>query len=43
MGFEIAGLNYDPSRKLQRLGRFKAVRSDRNDVMLKLSIQSCAL
>ena len=33
MGFEIAGLNYDPSRKLQRLGRFKAVRSDRNDVM----------
>ena len=27
MGFEIAGLNYDASRKLQRLGTFKKVNS----------------
>ena len=33
MGFEIAGLSYDPSRKLQRLGRFKATRSDSGDVL----------
>ena len=29
MGFEIAGLNYDASRKLQRLGTFKKVNSER--------------
>jgi len=33
MGFEIAGISYDPSRKLQRVGRVKSVRSDRADVM----------
>ena len=33
MGFEIAGISYDPSRKLQKVGKFKAVRSDRADVM----------
>ena len=27
MGFEISGLNYDPSRKLNRMGQIKKVRS----------------
>ena len=25
MGFEISGISYDPSRKLQRIGKFKNV------------------
>jgi len=33
MGFEIAGISYDASRKLQRVGKFKAVRTDRGDVL----------
>ena len=31
MGFEIAGLNYDPSRKLNRMGQIKKVRSSSTD------------
>jgi len=31
MGFEISGINYDASRKLQRLGKFKAVNSSDAD------------
>ena len=27
MGFEISGINYDASRKLQRVGKFKAIKS----------------
>ena len=33
MGFEISGISYDSSRKLQRVGKFKSVRSDRADIM----------
>ena len=37
MGFEISGLNYDPSRKLNRMGQIKKVRSSSTDckVMIK--------
>ena len=31
MGFEISGLNYDPSRKLNRMGQIKKVRSSSTD------------
>ena len=31
MGFEISGINYDPSRKLNRLGTIKKVRSSATD------------
>ena len=31
MGFEISGLNYDPSRKLNRMGQIKIVRSSSTD------------
>ena len=33
MGFEIAGISYDPSRKLQKLGKFKAVKSTSTSIM----------
>ena len=33
MGFEISGISYDASRKLQKVGKFRSVRSDRGDVM----------
>ena len=33
MGFEISGISYDSSRKLQKVGKFRSVRSDRGDVM----------
>ena len=33
MGFEIAGISYDASRKLQRLGKFKAVKSSSANIM----------
>jgi hypothetical protein len=33
MGFEIAGISYDPSRKLQKMGKLRAARTDRSDVM----------
>ena len=33
MGFEIAGISYDPSRKLQKLGKFKAVKSSSSSIM----------
>ena len=33
MGFEIAGISYDPSRKLQKLGKFKAVKSSSTSIM----------
>ena len=33
MGFEIAGISYDPSRKLQKLGKFKAVKSSSASIM----------
>jgi len=33
MGFEIAGISYDPSRKLQKLGRIKAVKSTSTSIM----------
>ena len=33
MGFEISGISYDASRKLQKVGKFRGVRSDRGDVM----------
>ena len=33
MGFEIAGISYDPSRKLQKLGRIKAVKSSSASIM----------
>ena len=31
MGFEISGINYDPSRKLNRIGTIKKVRSSATD------------
>ena len=31
MGFEISGLNYDPSRKLNRMGQIKRVRASSTD------------
>ena len=31
MGFEISGLNYDPSRKLNRMGQIKKVRASSTD------------
>ena len=33
MGFEISGISYDASRKLQKVGKFRSVKSDRGDVM----------
>ena len=33
MGFEIAGISYDASRKLQKLGKFKAVKSSATNIM----------
>ena len=33
MGFEISGISYDSSRKLQKIGKFRSARSDRGDVM----------
>ena len=33
MGFEISGISYDAGRKLQKVGKFRAPRSDRGDVM----------
>ena len=33
MGFEISGISYDSSRKLQKVGKFRSIRSDRGDVM----------
>jgi len=33
MGFEISGINYDASRKLQRVGKFKAVNTSSADKM----------
>ena len=33
MGFEITGISYDAGRKLQKVGKFRAPRSDRGDVM----------
>ena len=35
MGFEISGINYDPSRKLNRLGTIKRVRSGSDSIMNK--------
>jgi len=33
MGFEISGISYDASRKLQKLGKFKAVKSSATNIM----------
>ena len=33
MGFEIASISYDASRKLQKLGKFKAVKSSSSNIM----------
>ena len=33
MGFEITGLSYDGSRKLQRLGKYRAVKSSSSSIM----------
>ena len=33
MGFEIAGIAYDPARKLQKLGKVKAVKSSSSSIM----------
>ena len=35
MGFEISGISYDPSRKLNRLGTIKKVRTGSNSIMNK--------
>tara|TARA_S200000501_G_C20839046_1_gene750736 strand:- start:1047 stop:1805 length:759 start_codon:yes stop_codon:yes gene_type:complete len=33
MGFEIAGINYDSGRKLQKMGKFRAEKSSQNKAM----------